>query len=93
MRDVSLNLAALRRPGLLMQAVAIALPLYQRRQQQRVARAEPDGGLLPELFAREAHLEAIRRQGDVTYSVAAHIEALVRLIAEARRQPRLELVP
>ena len=92
MRDISLSLAALRRPGLLMQAVAVALPLYQRRLRQGAAAATAPGGLLPELFAREAHLEEIRRKGDAGYSVAAHIDALVRLIAEARRQPRLELL-
>ncbi|MCB5409722.1 DUF6477 family protein [Pseudogemmobacter faecipullorum] len=85
------KLATLRRPGLLMQAVAIALPLYQRRLQQRPPLPATATARLPELFAREARLEEIRRKGDVTYSVAAHIEALVRLIAEARCQPGPEL--
>lgn len=86
MSDFDKTLAAIRRPGLLMRAVRFGLADYHRgRLLKRLLPGEtaPDR-ILPRLIEAEARLEDTRRLGDAGYSVSAHVEVLVALIAESR---------
>lgn len=86
MPDFRDTLAQMRRPGLLMRAVRCGLPDYRRaRDLRRFAPGETRlDRILPCLIEAEARLEDIRVRGDAGYSISAHIEVLVALIAEAR---------
>ncbi len=80
------GLATLRRPGLLMQAARHGLAHYRRaRLLPRLLGGEtrPDRAL-PRLIEAEARLEETRLRGDAAYSIPAHVEMLVALLAEAR---------
>ncbi len=86
MSDFCKTLAALRRPRLLMHAARFGLGDYRReRDLRRLLRC---GGspeeTVPSLLSAEEALEATRKSGDASYSVARHIEVLIALLAEAR---------
>ena len=86
MSDFCKSLAALRRPRLLMRAARFGLGDYRRDRDLRRLGAcgiSPEE-TVPSLMAAEARLEETRLAGDVTYSVARHIEVLIALLAEAR---------
>ncbi|WP_395540119.1 DUF6477 family protein [Neotabrizicola sp. sgz301269] len=88
MRDVTQTLAEMRRPCLLMRAVRFGLTEYRRSHDLRrltPGETSPEQ-VLPRLLAAEAALEDTRLRGDAAYSISAHIEVLVALIAEARLQ-------
>lgn len=86
MSESNPNLADLRRPGLLMRAARYGLAHYRRgRQVKRLLAGETRlDCTVSRLFEAEASLEETRRRGDAAYSIAAHIEVLVALLAESR---------
>ena len=92
MTDLATLVANLRRPRLLIQAARHGLPEYSRKRDlSRLARL--DGTPTPEaaltrLIAEEEALEETRRAGEVSYSLARHIDLLIAILAEARLLPR-----
>ena len=88
MCQISADLAALRRPGLLVDAANHGTSRYERRRDlRRMLRvripASPMAAL-EKLLPLEAELEARRRTADKNYSIARHVDILVALLAEAR---------
>lgn len=87
------NLARLRRPRLLISAARFGLADYDRsRDLRRIFRASAAPGpaaALARLIDEEADLEATRRAGGATYSIARHVDVLIALMGEAQslRQP------
>ncbi len=88
MMDIGSTLKSLKRPGILVSAARKGLVHYRRdRDLVQILREERGARAATErLLAAEERIEATRRTGDVTYSVAAHIAVLTALIAEARLQ-------
>ncbi|MGQ0566376.1 MAG: DUF6477 family protein [Gemmobacter sp.] len=91
MQDFRSFLAGLRRPRLLVRAARHGLQDYRRdrdlgRLIQARAGVRPEAAL-EQLFETEEALEATRRAGDATYSIARHIEVLIAMMAEARLLP------
>jgi len=88
MCTISKELAALRRPGLLVDAAAHGTVQYQRRRDlRRMLRAAIPASpraALEKLIPIEAALEKRRRMADKTYSFTRHVDILVALLAEAR---------
>ncbi|MFN3642165.1 MAG: DUF6477 family protein [Gemmobacter sp.] len=86
----STPLAALRRPRLLIRAARIGLGLYRREPALRrlFGPVPPPADVVGSLLALEARHEAARRDGTGAYSVAAHLEALIALMAEAQAAAR-----
>ncbi|SFI23972.1 DUF6477 family protein [Jannaschia pohangensis] len=88
MCTVSKELAALRRPGLLVDAAAHGAMQYERRRDlRRMLRAAIPAtprAALEKLIPIEAALERRRQTADKTYSFARHVDILVALLAEAR---------
>lgn len=86
MSDFRTILANLRRPRLLMRAARFGLGDYRReRDLRRLVRCglSPED-TVPSLMSVEAELEETRLAGDMSYSVARHIEVLIALLAEAQ---------
>lgn len=86
MSDFRMILANLRRPRLLMRAARFGLGDYRRdRDLRRLVRCglSPED-TVPSLMSVEAELEETRLAGDMSYSVARHIEVLIALLAEAQ---------
>jgi Family of unknown function (DUF6477) len=86
MSDFRMILANLRRPRLLMHAARFGLGDYRReRDLRRLVRCglSPED-TVPSLMSVEAALEETRLKGDMSYSVARHIEVLIALLAEAQ---------
>ncbi|NJS38587.1 MAG: hypothetical protein HC783_05740 [Rhodobacteraceae bacterium] len=86
MSDFRMILANLRRPRLLMHAARFGLGDYRReRDLRRLVRCglSPED-TVPSLMSVEAMLEETRLKGDMSYSVARHIEVLIALLAEAQ---------
>ena len=92
MKDITTLLASLRRPRLLIRAARFGLENYNRsRDLKRVigtTQAPNPSRAIDSLIEKEAQLEATRKQGDATYSVARHVDVLIALMAEARLLPR-----
>jgi hypothetical protein len=88
MQDFSAILANRRRPSLLVRAARFGLPDYRRDRDltRLIGPANGEGGpaLLPALLEAESQMEAQRREGDLGYSIARHIELLAALMAEVR---------
>lgn len=92
MTDLFAALGAMRRPRLLIRAARFGLTDYDRsRDLKRVIKT----GALPSpavavstLIEEEAQIDAIRRAGDASYSVARHVDVLIALMAEAALLPR-----
>lgn len=88
MCKITLDLNALRRPGLLVEAAAHGAEAYERRRDlRRMLRAAipPDArAALTTLLPIEAALETRRRNRESSYSVARHVDILGALLAEAR---------
>lgn len=87
MRDTLDHVTALRRPRLLIRAARHGLANYSReRTLARVLETQSGSSerVLKELIQTEAELEATRKEGDVGYSVARHLEVLIALMGEAR---------
>ena len=77
---------AIRRPRLMIRAARLGLAEYRReRDLRRLLGATPGPDrALPALIEAEARAEATRQGGDAAYSIAAHVELLIALMAEAR---------
>ena len=86
MSDFRTILASLRRPRLLMHAARFGLGDYRRERDLRrlVSCGASPEETVPSLLSVEQALETTRLAGDVSYSVARHIEVLIALLAEAR---------
>lgn len=84
------DLAAIRRPRILIRAARAGLAGYHRdrdlRRLLRTGRLAP-GAALARLIAEERELEHRRRGGEATYALARHVAILTALIAEARNHP------
>ncbi|TQS73032.1 hypothetical protein ERN12_04460 [Rhodobacteraceae bacterium] len=97
MSDIHIEIAALRRPSLLVNAARIAQGHYRaRRDLQRLVPAAPrlsGTDLLMHLVEQEAALDARRRDGRIGYSIARHIEYLVALMSEADKLPAPQNAP
>lgn len=92
MKDFTVLLASLRRPRLLIRAARFGLEQYDRaRDLKRVISSvtlPPPEQALTRLIECEAELEATRKTGDASYSVARHVDVLIALMAEARLLPQ-----
>ena len=88
MCQISTDLAALRRPELLVDAANKGTSQYRRRRDLRrmlrVAIPSTPRAALEKLLPIEAALEMRRRTADKNYSFARHVDILVALVAEAR---------
>ncbi|HHH89073.1 MAG TPA: hypothetical protein ENK45_00745 [Aliiroseovarius sp.] len=91
MTDITNPLAvlkSLRRPRLLIRAARFGLAEYNRERDlkrlMRATRAPSPRRAMEGLLALEAELEAGRKNGAASYSVARHVEALIALMAESR---------
>ena len=88
MCKLSSELAALRRPGLLVDAANHGTAHYDRRRDlRRMLRAAIPASpraALETLLPIEAALETRRRTSDKNYSFARHVDILSALLAEAR---------
>ncbi len=88
MTPVDNPLPSLRRPRLLISAARFGLGKYNREcVLPRIFDGPPPmpgRRCLADLACREAEQDHARRKGAATYSVAAHVEILTALIAEAR---------
>lgn len=88
MCQISAELAALRRPGLLVEAANHGTARYDRRRDlRRMLRAAIPASpraALEALLPIEAALETRRQTADKNYSLARHIDILVALLSEAR---------
>jgi hypothetical protein len=77
---------AIRRPRLMIRAARLGLADYRRERDLRRllgATPRPDQAL-PALIEAEARAEATRQGDDAAYSIVAHVELLIALMAEAR---------
>ena len=92
MTDITTLLANLRRPRLLIRAARFGLTDYNRdrdlKRVMKVPRAPSPAKAVDGLIETEARMEATRKAGDASYSVARHVEVLIALMAEARLLPR-----
>lgn len=88
MCQIASELAALRRPGLLVEAANQGTTKYERRRDLRrmlrVAIPASPRAALEKLLPIEAALENRRRTADKNYSYPRHVDILVALMAEAR---------
>jgi len=82
------TLSALTRPKLLLHAARLALQNYHRKPAilrifgGTISADDPD--VFTQLFQHENDLNAQRKSGDTTYSVARHVLVLTALIGEAQ---------
>lgn len=86
MHDLTEQLTALRRPGLMVRAALAGMAHYDRQRD-----LEPILGDLPtsrsavtDLMAIEEVMNHARRRGATGYSVTAHMSVLIALMAEGR---------
>ena len=92
MSDPHDQVATLRRPQLLIRAARLGLADYSRSRDlcrlMRVTSAPSPARAVAKLIDAEGEMEATRRQGDVSYSVARHVELLIALMGELRLMAR-----
>jgi hypothetical protein len=85
------QLAALRRPRILIRAARAGVTDYRRERDlkrfMRNPKSTPPQAAFETLLAEEGRLEDIRGRADGTYSVQRHVAVLTALIAEARHLP------
>lgn len=88
--DLTGALARLRRPKMLVGAARRGLELYRREVDlRRILRGETRAAVAgARLLDAEQKMENTRRKGEAGYSIAAHIELLTALMAEAAVAPR-----
>jgi hypothetical protein len=85
-------LANLRRPRLLIRAARFGLEDYRRDKDLRrllphLTPERPEQ-IMTRLVTEEEGLEASRKDGDISYSLARHVEVLIALMGEVRLLPR-----
>jgi hypothetical protein len=98
MTDLDATLASITRPRLLIRAARHGVEDYRRtRDLRRILRDDVLPGpvaAVTRLIDLEAQHDARRRAGDAGYTIAAHLDVLIALMAEARaltpRVPALE---
>ena len=87
------DLAAIRRPKILIRAARAGVTDYQRdrdlKRLLRLNKAARASIALDTLLAEENRMEGKRQSGEATYSIQRHVAILTALIAEARRAPTL----
>lgn len=92
MIDILHQIAALRRPRLLIRAARIGVAEYRRERDlcrlMKSADLPSPGHAVSKLLDEEGQLEDIRQRGDAAYSPMRHVEVLIALMAEARLLPR-----
>lgn len=97
MTDFRTILGDMRRPALLLRAARLGMQEYHRdRDLKRLLHLEAVSGpesTLPKLISEEDRLEAVRKAGDVSYSLNRHVEVLIALMSELRLLPRAQDVP
>ena len=84
--DIRTSIENLSRPRLLIRAARFGLTEYRRDRDLRrliETQVSPEAALT-RLISVEDRMEATRRSGDASYSIARHIEVLIALMAEAR---------
>ena len=91
MTDAMTLFAAIRRPRLMIRAARAGLADYRRERDLRrlIGSAPGPARALPVLLEAEARAEHTRKSGDATYSIAAHVDLLIALMAEAQLAARL----
>ena len=84
--DLHALIENLKRPRLLIRAARFGLTDYRRERDLRrlIEASVPPETALKRLLSVEDGMEATRRAGDASYSIARHIEVLIALMAEAR---------
>ncbi len=84
--DLRTMIDNLTRPRLLIRAARFGLSDYRRERDLRrlIEASVPPEAALSRLLSVEDRMEQTRRAGDVSYSIARHIEVLIALMAEAR---------
>lgn len=88
MLDLLTQIAALRRPRLLIRAARIGAQTYRR--EARLPRllgygvTMRLGPALLELMAQEAEMNTKRENGDAGYSIAAHVDLLIAIMGESQ---------
>lgn len=94
---LSRQIAALRRPRLLIRAARFGVLDYRRERDLRrmlgPGALPPAERAVPLLLEEEDRLESLRLAGDAAYGFARHIDVLIALLAEARTLPRAEAAP
>ncbi len=90
--DYWAQVAALRRPRVLIQAARHALADYRRERDLRrtlVTPSVPDPvKTMPRLLEEESRLDDLRRTSDAAYDAHRHIAVLTALLAEVQLLPR-----
>jgi hypothetical protein len=83
------DLAAIRRPKILIRAARAGVTEYHRdrdlKRLLRLNKAARAGIDLGTLLAEENRMEVKRQSGEATYSIQRHVAILTALIAEARK--------
>lgn len=92
MSDPRDQVAALRRPQLLIRAARLGLADYSRSRDlcrlMRVTSAPSPTRAVQRLLDAEGEMETTRLQGGASYSVARHVEILIALMGETRLMAR-----
>ncbi|MCE5972299.1 DUF6477 family protein [Sinirhodobacter sp. WL0062] len=92
MTELATQIAALRRPRLLIRAARFGQRDYSRardlRRLMRVPAPPAPEHALARLLDEEARLEAARQEGDAAYNISRHVDLLIAVMAEARLLPQ-----
>ncbi len=90
MSETATDLAAIRRPGILIRAACVGVTEYHRdrdlKRLLRIGKTARSDRTLAILIAEESRLESERTSGGATYSIQRHVAILTALIVEARAQ-------
>jgi Family of unknown function (DUF6477) len=93
MTEASADLAAIRRPKILIRAARAGVTDYHRdrdlKRLLRLNKAARANIALDTLLAEESRMEVKRQAGEATYSIQRHVAILTALIAEARQRPAM----
>lgn len=90
MTDLRKTVQQLQRPKMLIRAARMGLADYRRERDLRrygQMSLSPEQ-TLPNLLDEEGKIEARRRNGDMGYLIAQHIDVLIALMGELRLLPR-----
>jgi hypothetical protein len=91
MTEAATDIAAIRRPKILIRAARAGVIDYHRdrdlKRLLRLNKAARAGIAIDTLLAEEGRMETKRTSGEATYSIQRHVAILTALIAEARQLP------
>lgn len=95
MTDFRTKIHQLQRPKMLIHAARMGLADYRRERDLRRFGyiSWPPEKTLPHLLDAEGHLEECRRNGEMSYSIAQHIDVLIALMGEMRLLPPRPTTP